>query len=175
MWEGAACGIGKKARPCATEAVRVREAGAGIARRHLSTCGMADGDEVGDEEQREEDVSAAVGASVLAHHAPGAIIVACATATSILLRRCWFGVDYPTSALCPTPVHPMRKTLLFAAAGTPNFAVTLCAIFFLCAGLVPSSRISLLDLRSNSAELLPEVRLSEGAEMLATSTLSINA
>ena len=69
----------------------------------------------------------------------------------------------------------MRKTLLFAAAGTPNFAVTLCAIFFLCAGLVPSSRISLLDLRSNSAELLPEVRLSEGAEMLATSTLSINA
>ena len=55
----------------------------------------------------------------------------------------------------------MRKTLLFAAAGTPNFAVTLCAIFFLCAGLVPSSRISLLDLFfSNSAELLPEVRLS---------------
>ncbi len=46
---------------------------------HLSTCGATEGDEVGNEEKREEDVRAAVGASVLAHHALGLIVVACAS------------------------------------------------------------------------------------------------
>ena len=41
---------------------------------HLSTCGMAEGNKVGDEEEREEDVRAAVGARVRAHHAPGGIV-----------------------------------------------------------------------------------------------------
>ena len=38
---------------------------------------MAEGNKVGDEEQREEDVRAAtVGARVRAHHAPGRIVFA---------------------------------------------------------------------------------------------------
>ena len=41
---------------------------------HVSTCGMAEGNKVGDEEEREEDVRAAVGARVRAHHAPGCIV-----------------------------------------------------------------------------------------------------
>ena len=63
---------------------------------HLSTCGAAEGDEVGNEEKREEDVRAAVGASVLAHHAFGLIVVTCARATT-------HSAETTLSGYLPTP------------------------------------------------------------------------
>ena len=85
------------------------------------TCGVAEGDEVGDEEQREEDVRAAVGACVVAHHAFRLVVVACARTTRpILLRRrsqveCSRGPCLPPFTLLPTPTGvslPPVQTIL---------------------------------------------------------------